>query len=190
MSTPVGHSRLQPLQDTHRASVSYISSEVKASGPSWPESARRSELARPRVRWRSSPVARKDGHIVPASNLRQCPLLLHISTAAAKPSLAAPGALHSLQSSTVSRRSAAYPGLKRNSVRSSCFDGRTIFPGFRRPFGSKRFLISSSARTSRSPMIGAIHSERTRPSPCSPEYVAPVHFFTSTQAPSAIARVL
>src|SRR5437867_2770358 len=100
MSTPVGHSRLQPLQDTHRASVSYISSEVKASGPSWPESARRSELARPRVRCRSSPVARKDGHIVPASNLRQWPLLLHISTAAAKPSLAAPGTLHSLQSST------------------------------------------------------------------------------------------
>src|SRR5712664_3093430 len=123
MSTPVGHSRLQPLQDTQRSSVSYISSEVKASGPSWPESARRSELARPRVRCRSSPVARKDGHIVPASNLRQCPLLLHISTAAAKPSLAAPGTLHSLQSSAVSRRSAAYPGLNRKSVRSSCFDG-------------------------------------------------------------------
>src|SRR6266513_5365732 len=102
MSTPVGHSRLQPLQDTHRAKVSYISSEVKASGPSWPESASRSELARPRVRWRSSPVTRNEGHIVPASNLRQCPLLLHISTAAAKPWLAAPGALHSLQSSTAS----------------------------------------------------------------------------------------
>src|SRR2546426_3633783 len=85
MSTPVGHSPLQPLQDTQRSSVSYISSEVNAPGPSWPESARRSELARPRVRCRSSPVARKDGHIVPASNLRQCPLLLHISTAAAKP---------------------------------------------------------------------------------------------------------
>src|SRR6266513_3948448 len=189
MSTPVGHSRLQPLQDTHSSSVSYISSEVKASGPSWPESARRSELARPRVRWRSSPVARKDGHIVPASNLRQCPLLLHISTAAANPWLAAPGTLHSLQSSAVSRRSAAYPGLKRNSVRSSCFEGRTIFPGFNRPFGSKRSLISSSARTSRSPMIGAIHSERTSPSPCSPEYAAPLYFFTSAQASSAIARI-
>src|SRR5438477_11402558 len=102
MSTPVGHSRLQPLQDTHRASVPYISSDVKASGPSWPESARRSELARPRVRCRSSPVARKDGHIVPASNLRQCPLLLHISTAAAKPSLGAAGTVHSLQSRTAS----------------------------------------------------------------------------------------
>src|SRR6266853_3064307 len=94
MSTPVGHSRLQPLQDTHRASVSCISSDVKASGPSWPESARRSELARPRVRCRSSPVTRNDGHMVPVSNLRQCPLLLHISTALSYPP-------HSLQSRTV-----------------------------------------------------------------------------------------
>src|SRR5215831_4597862 len=99
MSTPVGHSRLQPLHETHRSSVSCISSEVKASLPSWPESASRSVLARPRVRCFSSPVARNDGHIVPASNLRQWPLLLHISTAAAKPVLADPGAVHSLQSS-------------------------------------------------------------------------------------------
>src|SRR5215467_15091551 len=99
MSTPVGHSRLQPLHDTHRASVSYISSEVNASFPSCPESARRSVFARPRVRCFSSPVARNEGHMVPASNLRQCPLLLHISTAAANPVLEAPGTVHSLQSS-------------------------------------------------------------------------------------------
>src|SRR6266446_992697 len=102
MSTPVGHSRLQPLQDTHRSSVPYISSDVKASGPSCPDSASRSVFARPRVTCFSSPVARKDGHIVPASSLRQWPLLLHISTAVAKPVLAAPGTLHSLQSSTAS----------------------------------------------------------------------------------------
>src|SRR5258706_16378355 len=100
MSTPVGHSRLQPLHDTHRSSVSYISSEVNASSPSCPEIASRSVLARPRVRCFSSPVARNDGHMVPASNLRQWPLLLHISTAAANPWLAAPRALHSLQSRT------------------------------------------------------------------------------------------
>jgi len=35
-------------------------------------------------------VTRKDGHIVPASNLRQCPLLLHISAALAKPPVASP----------------------------------------------------------------------------------------------------
>src|SRR5215472_13065947 len=99
MSTPVGHSRLQPLHDTHRARVSYISSEVKASLPSWPESARRRVFARPRVRCFSSPVARNEGHMVPASNLRQWPLLLHISTAAANPVLADPGTFHSLQSS-------------------------------------------------------------------------------------------
>src|SRR5438309_10824272 len=101
MSTPVGHSRLQPLQDTQRSSVSYISSDVKAPGPSWPESARRSELARPRVRCRSSPVARKDGHIVPASNLRQCPLLLHISTAAAKPPVVSPPVPGALSASVI-----------------------------------------------------------------------------------------
>src|SRR5258706_3726514 len=102
MSTPVGHSRLQPLHETHRSSVSNISSDVKASDPSCPDSASRSVFARPRVTCFSSPVARNDGHIVPASNLRQCPLLLHISTAAANPVLAAPGTLHSLQSSTAS----------------------------------------------------------------------------------------
>src|SRR5882724_5153037 len=100
MSTPVGHSRLQPLHETHRSKVSNISSDVNASGPSCPEIASRSVLARPRVRCFSSPVARYDGHMVPASNLRQCPLLLHISTAAAKPVLVAPGTLHSLQSRT------------------------------------------------------------------------------------------
>src|SRR5690242_20003059 len=102
MSTPVGHSRLQPLHETHSASVSNISSEVKAPAPSWPERASRRVFARPRVRCFSSPVARNEGHMVPASNLRQWPLLLHISTAAANPVLAAPGTLHSLQSSAAS----------------------------------------------------------------------------------------
>src|SRR5947207_4210367 len=91
MSTPVGHSRLHPLQETQRSSAS-----LTASSPcsSWLESARRSVFARPRVRCCSSIVARYEGHIVPASNLRQWPLLLHISTALSKPP-------HSLQSSTV-----------------------------------------------------------------------------------------
>src|SRR5690348_1644249 len=83
MSTPVGHSRLQPLQDTQRSSASLIFASVSA--PSWPESARRNVFARPRVRCVSSRVARNEGHIVPASNLRQWPLLLHISTALSKP---------------------------------------------------------------------------------------------------------
>ena len=52
-------------------------------------------LARPRVRCCSSPVARNEGHMVPASNLRQWTLLLHISTAGAKPP-------HADQSSAVS----------------------------------------------------------------------------------------
>src|SRR5476651_2545972 len=98
MSTPVGHSRLQPLHDTHRSIVSYISCDTNASSlaciGSCPDNASRNVLARPRVKCCSSPVARNDGHIVPASNLRQWPLLLHISTALSKPP-------HSDQSSTV-----------------------------------------------------------------------------------------
>src|SRR5919204_3595698 len=89
MSTPVGHSRLHPLQETHRSSAS-----LTESMDNCPDSARRRVFARPRVRWISSSVARYEGHMVPASNLRQWPLLLHISTALSKPP-------HSLQSSTV-----------------------------------------------------------------------------------------
>src|SRR4030095_835872 len=89
MSTPVGHSRRQPLQLTHRSSASRTALDAKP--PSiWPESASRSVLARPRVTCSSSRVTRKLGHIVPASNLRQWPLLLHISTALAKPPVVSP----------------------------------------------------------------------------------------------------
>ena len=65
--------------------VSYIASEVNASGPSWPVTARRSELARPRVVCCSSSVARYDGHITPGFALRHAPLLLHISMAPLNP---------------------------------------------------------------------------------------------------------
>src|SRR5258706_3674288 len=83
MSTPVGHSRLQPLHETHRSSASFtIASEC---GPSCPDRASRKVFALPRVRCCSSCVTRNEGHMVPASNLRQCPLLLHISTALSKP---------------------------------------------------------------------------------------------------------
>src|SRR5674476_1381081 len=81
MSTPVGHSRRQALQETHSLSVSAISSEASASGPSWPLSASRSVLARPRVTSRSSRVTRYDGHMAPPAKFRQAPLLLHISIA-------------------------------------------------------------------------------------------------------------
>jgi hypothetical protein len=69
----------QPLHATHSSNASCIASEVNASGPSCPESASRRVLARPRVVCSSSRVTRYDGHMVPASNLRQAPLLLHIS---------------------------------------------------------------------------------------------------------------
>jgi len=57
MSTPVGQSRLQPLQLTQRSSASRTASLAK-SGPSWPDTASRSVLARPRVRCSSSRVTR------------------------------------------------------------------------------------------------------------------------------------
>ena len=95
MSTPVGHSRRHALHPTHRSITPYIASDVNASGPSWPESASRSAVARPRVTSFSSWVAMYDGHMTPSA-LRQLPLLLHISTAPLKPP-------HALQSSTVVR---------------------------------------------------------------------------------------
>ena len=57
MSTPVGHSRRQALQPTHRSMVSFMRSETKASRPSCPLKASRKLLARPRVTSFSSPVA-------------------------------------------------------------------------------------------------------------------------------------
>src|SRR5881396_1625314 len=85
MSTPVGHLRLQPLHETQSSRASLASSKGTCL-----ETARRSVFARPRVRCSSSRVARYDGHIVPASNLRQWPLLLHISTALSKPPVLSP----------------------------------------------------------------------------------------------------
>src|ERR1044072_6112715 len=89
MSTPVGHSRRQPLQLTHRSSASRTASDVNPPS-SCPDSASRRVFARPRVRCSSSRVTRKLGHIVPASNLRQWPLLLHISTALPRPPVLSP----------------------------------------------------------------------------------------------------
>src|SRR5262245_43124000 len=100
--------------------------------------------------------------MVPASNLRQWPLLLHISTALSYPP-------HSPQFRDGLSATVSYPGLKRTSDRSSRRDGLTILPGFISPFGSSQDLISPSAAVRRGPKNGAIHSERTRPSPCSPE---------------------
>ena len=58
MSTPVGHSCRQALQETQSFSVSIISSEASASAPNWPEIASRNVFALPRVTSFSSRVAR------------------------------------------------------------------------------------------------------------------------------------
>ena len=47
--------------------------------------------------------------------------------------------------------------------------GPTIFPGLNRPFGSNLSFTSSKAFTSALPNMNSWNSERTMPSPCSPE---------------------
>src|SRR5690348_10466645 len=101
--------------------------------------------------------------MVPASNLRQWPLLLHISTAPASP----PQADQSRIEIALGWR---YAGPYRMSERSSWRGGFTIFPGFITPRGSNHDFTSARQAVRRGPKKGAIHSERTRPSPCSPEY--------------------
>ena len=81
ISTPVGHSRLQALQETHNFIVAVISLLVSALLPNCPERANLSELALPLVESFSSFVTLKDGHITPPSNFLHDPLLLHISIA-------------------------------------------------------------------------------------------------------------
>ena len=107
ISTPVGHSRLQPLQETHSAIASAVASEARPPG-NCPVSASRSVFARPRVRCCSSCVARKLGHMTLASDFRQVPLLLHISTAPSSPPWG-PGQADQ-SSAGVIRASAAYSG--------------------------------------------------------------------------------
>ena len=55
------------------------------AGPSWPLSASRNTLARPRVECDSSRVAMYEGHIVPSRVLRHAPTPLHVSTARPRP---------------------------------------------------------------------------------------------------------
>ena len=170
ISTPVGHSRLHPLQDTHNFIVSAMSSLAIASGPNWPDRASRSVLARPRVLSFSSPVTRNDGHITPPSSLRQAPLLLHISTAPCIPP-AAPGQAD--QSSCVGNSSTEYPGAKRNSSRASIFGASIILPGLNKPCGSNKVLTLRNSSTIFGPNITSLNSDRTIPSPCSPEWDPP-----------------
>ena len=100
--------------------------------------------------------------MVPASNFRQWPLLLHISTAPTMPPQA-------LQSSCVSGLPGLYVGAEPEE-RSIVLPGRIHdLSGFMNPRGSNQDLISARHAVSRGPKNGAIHSERTSPSPCSPE---------------------
>ena len=97
--------------------VSHISGETRASGPSWPDSASRKVLARPRVRCCSSPVAAMTGtsRRGRARGRRRC---CCTSAAAANPP-------HSDQSSAVAIGSGLFnPG---KIVRAPKMDDRSLF---------------------------------------------------------------
>jgi len=66
--------------------------------------------------------------------------------------------------------------------------GSTMLPGFMSPFGSSVFFTSANSLAMRSPSMVSRNSERSRPSPCSPECVPPYSRTTSC-ASSAIARM-
>ena len=202
MSTPVGQSRLQPLQLTHRSSASRTASVASASVPSWPDSASRSVLARPRVEVLlvardavarahragvelaavAVVVAHLDGLGEAAPDRRRCPA----RSPARSPDRPA-------RSTPTSRaRCRASPARSRAEAEQRC--GRPSSCRGRSCRGSSgrrdrtASLTSSNARVSRGPNCHATHSVRTRPSPCSPEY-APLYSRTSAAASSAIARI-
>jgi len=160
--------------------ASAISGESSPPSPSWPVSARRSAFARPRVEWRSSWVTRNEGHITSGCDFRHAPLLSQRSTA--------PSRLPCWdQSSTTGSSRPAYPGRYRNSERSSMRGGSTILPGFMIPWGSNVRFTSANADAMRSPSMERRNSERSRPSPCSPECV-PCSSRTTSCVASAIVR--
>ena len=80
-------------------------------------------------------------------------------------------------------------GEYRSSVGSSMGGGFTILAGLKRPSGSKLRFTSSKAATMRLPSIGSRNSDRTIPSPCSPE-CEPLNSRTRACASSAIWRIL
>ena len=83
MSTETGQSFVQPLQERHRSSASFASSERKPSISS-PFSISQSVRARPRVVCFSSRVTMKLGHITPPCVRRHLPIPTQRSAACSK----------------------------------------------------------------------------------------------------------
>ncbi len=81
MSTPRGHSLLQALHSRHRSRISCRRSSPRAACGSGSDSALTRAFARPRVASSSRRVAMYDGHMVPASVLRQAPMFMQRSAA-------------------------------------------------------------------------------------------------------------
>ena len=152
MSTPVGQSLEQALQDRHRSSDSPTPGSVIGRVPRTTSCRTR---ARPRVESFSSPVARKLGHITPPDEVRQRPTPMQACTGWA------PSGEVSSPRSRVGTPSSARSASRRRVAR--------IPPGARIPAGSHTCANRANARIiSAEYMIGR-SSERARPSPCSPD---------------------
>src|SRR5580658_10089606 len=77
MSTFVGQSEAHALHERQRSSASRTSALRQFAGVRSAWNISPSTLARPRVEWTSSRVARYEGHIVAASSRRQRPTPTH-----------------------------------------------------------------------------------------------------------------
>ena len=169
-----------PLQPTHNCMVSFMASDVSASGPSCPDNARRSEFARPRVRCcfitrDTERWAHHAGVGFPARSV----VVAHLDRTR-----------HTAPFRPIQRRFQRGLFVSRvepEQIRSSILGGSTILPGLNVPSGSNDVFTSRNADTISSPNISLWNSERTNPSPCSPE-CDPLYSRTISNAASAISR--
>ncbi len=166
MSTPVGQSVLHARQERHRSRASWTSGERQPSSASDPAAISWSSLARPRVEWRSSPVARYDGHMSAWPCVEtQRPTPMQRSTAARKSPPSASNARPGVNGASVVGR-----GRRRSTANGS---GSTMIPGLSRPALSQIAFHSPNAASIAGLNWRASSSLRARPSPCSPLSVPP-----------------
>ena len=149
MSTPVGHSRLQPLQRNAQVQrlAHRLGGEV-ASWPSWPVSARRSVLARPRVRCCSSlrdAVGRAHDAGLELAAVRRC--CCTSPRRPAKPPPVAPDGRPVEARSSSRRQPAVVRACSGTALRSSMRGGSHDLAGVHAgPSGRSTSLISAKAR--------------------------------------------
>ena len=142
MSTPVGHSRLHPLQPTHRAPWSPAWHRTcSASAPSCPGQRQAQRIrAAPRQVLFVTASTRNDGHITPASDFRQA----FRCCCTSRPHPTRPP--HSDQSSAVSsvHRFVSRVEPEREQGSSHLRGDRTIFPGLHDAVSDRTMSFTSA----------------------------------------------